>query len=224
MAKDYGYELAKIALDVGAIKLRPNDPFTWASGYRMPIYNDNRLLLGSASHRALVAEGFEYLIGARGIRVDVIAGTATAGIPPATTLADRLKLPLVYIRDKPKEHGMRNQIEGIDGDKSLEGRSALVVEDLISTGGSSFKAVEAARAADGQVSHLFSIFNYGLAEAAKLFSDGNCEVHSLLWYPALLEVAKVEGRIIPADMAVLEEWRLDPFNWGEKRGFPKKQK
>lgn len=224
MTTDYGTRLAKIALDIGAIKLKPNDPFTWASGYRMPIYNDNRLLLGKASYRALVAEGFEGLMREEGIRADVIAGTATAGIPPATTLADRLQLPLVYIRDKPKDHGMRNQIEGIDGDKSLEGRSTLVVEDLISTGGSSFKAVEAARAADGRVSHLVSIFNYGLAEAAKLFADGACRVHSLLWYPTLLEVAKADGRITPADVAVLEDWRADPFNWGEKRGFVKKQK
>lgn len=224
MAKDYGSRLAKIALDIGAIKLRPEDPFTWASGYRMPIYNDNRLLLGNAGHRALVAEGFDAVMREKGVKVEVIAGTATAGIPPATTLADRLRLPLVYIRDKPKDHGMRNQIEGIDGDKNLEGRATVVVEDLISTGGSSLKAVEAAQRADGKVEYLLSIFNYGLDEAALLFKGADCKVESLLWYPTLLAVAKEEGRIDQEQVRVLEEWRADPFNWGAKRGFPKKEK
>src|SRR3989338_966104 len=142
---DYGTELAKIALKIGAIKLNTEVPFKWASGYFMPIYNDNRLLLGDAKHRQLVAEGLEHVIKTHQIPYDIIAGTSTAGISPATTLADKLGVPLIYIRDKPKDHGLRNQIEGIDSDSDLNGKTVVVVEDLISPGGSSLKAVQAVR-------------------------------------------------------------------------------
>src|SRR4051812_31780610 len=116
---DYARELARTALELGAIKLNPAEPFTWASGYRMPIYNDNRILLSQASSRKLVAEAFAAILKNRSIAFDVVAGTATAGIPHATTLADLLGMPLVYVRDKPKDHGMRNQIEGIAATENL---------------------------------------------------------------------------------------------------------
>ena len=216
---DYGVKLAKIALEIKAIKLRPENPFEWASGYFMPIYNDNRLLLGNAQHRQLVAEGLEQLIRVHQIPYDFIAGTSTAGISPGTTLADRLGVPFMYIRDKPKDHGLRNQIEGIDAESNLIGCKVLVVEDLISTGGSSLKAVQAVRNARGQADHILSIFNYGLPEAEQLFADARCQIHSLLTYEVLLRVAKEKNYITPDQTRMLEEWRSDPFVWGEKHGF-----
>ncbi len=218
---DYARELAKIALRIGAIKLNPEKPFRWASGYYMPIYNDNRLLLGKAEHRQLVSEGLEHLLKTQQIPVDIIAGTSTAGISPGTTLADKLELPFIYIRDKPKDHGLRNRIEGLDGEETLQGKRVVVVEDLISTGGSSLKAVQAVRDILGMVHHLVSIFNYGLSEAAELFADAHCEVHSLLSYDVLLQVAREEEKISAEQLDMLEEWRKYPFNWGEKHGYPR---
>ncbi|MBI4148123.1 orotidine 5'-phosphate decarboxylase [Candidatus Woesearchaeota archaeon] len=218
---EYGTELAKIALNIKAIKLNPKHPFKWASGFFMPIYNDNRLLLGKPVHRQFVAEGFEHIIRTNKIPYDLIGGTSTAGISPGTTLADRLHVPFIYIRDKPKDHGLRNMIEGIDSDSTLDGKICVIVEDLISTGGSSLKAVQAVRNARGTVNHMLSIFNYGLPEATQQFADAECTVHSLLTYDVLLRTAKEQGTITADDVRMLEEWRADPFNWGAKHGFPK---
>ena len=140
---DYSKKLAHIALEIGAIKLNPQNPFTWASGYRMPVYNDNRLLLGNAEHRLLIAEGFQDILRRENIHADAVVGTATAGIPHATTLANLLRTPLVYVRSSPKGHGMENLIEGV----LTKSQNVVVVEDLISTGDSSLKAVEAVRKA-----------------------------------------------------------------------------
>src|SRR3989338_5817616 len=145
--------IAKTSLEIGAIKLNTEKPFRWASGYQMPIYNDNRMLLGNAAVRRMIAEGFKALLLENRIRADIVAGTSTAGIPHATTLADSLKKPMIYIRDKPKDHGLRNLIEGIDCDSDLYGKQVVVIEDLISTGGSSVKAVIAVRNTGGRVDH-----------------------------------------------------------------------
>ena len=167
----FGIELAKRALKIQAIKINPERPFQWASGYFMPIYNDNRMLLYDPSTRKLIAEGFSQIIKRKKIKFDVVAGTSTAGIPHAETLADLLEKPMIYIRDKPKDHGLRNQIEGIDSNKNLFGLEAIVVEDLVSTGGSSLKAVHAVRNARGKVRFMFSIFNYGFPEIEQEFRE-----------------------------------------------------
>src|SRR3989344_682712 len=139
---DYASRIARAGLEIGAIKLRPDDPFQWASGYRMPIYNDNRQFLFFPRHRRLIIEGFEGILQQRrDISFKIIAGTSTAGIPWGTLLAGELTCPFVYVRDKPKDHGLRNQIEGIGAEKDLEGRTVLLIEDLISTGESSARAV-----------------------------------------------------------------------------------
>lgn len=202
-------DLAHIALEIGAIKLNPENPFIWASGYRMPIYNDNRLLLAKADHRLLVGRGLQTLLTQENIPVDVIAGTATAGIPPATTLANLLQTPLVYVRPKPKEHGMQNQIEGV----LKNGQNVVVVEDLISTGGSALKAVEAVRRAGGTVAHCLCIFNYGFPGAAESFAKANCQLHSLLTFPTLLEYAEQEKAITSEQTALLRDWHKNPFEW-----------
>lgn len=222
----YGEKIAKAGLRIKAIKLNPDKPFQWASGYMMPVYNDNRMFLFFPKYRKLIVDGFKQLIKEGKIPYDIIAGTSTAGISPGTSLADGLKCPFVYIRDKPKDHGLKNQIEGIDSEKDLEGRKIILIEDLISTGGSSARAVQAVRNANGKIDYCLSIFNYGLDKAVQAFNslDPKCEVRSLLTYDILLEVAKKTGYLTEKQVRLLEEWRADPFNWGEKHGFPRIEK
>lgn len=218
---DYGKEIAKAGLDIKAIKLRPDDPFTWASGFRMPIYNDNRMFLFNDEDRKLITKGFYDLASDLGF--SVIAGTSTSGIPWGTLLANKFKSPFIYVRDKPKDHGLKNQIEGIDAESDLGGHVAILIEDLISTGGSSARAVQAIRDANGTCNYCLSIFDYGLDKAVQAFGNLNpkCEVKSLLTYETLLETAKETGYINDQQTEMLAEWRADPFGWGEKYGFPK---
>jgi len=224
--RDYGKEIAKAGLEIKAIKLNPDNPFTWASGFQMPIYNDNRMFLGSYDNRRLIATAFLDLFQENGIKLNTIAGTSTAGISPATTLADLIQSPLIYVRDKPKDHGLKNQIEGIDAESDLENKDVILVEDLISTGGSSARAVQAIRNANGECNYCVSIFNYGLDKATQAFDqlDPKCHVRSLLTYDKLLEIAKETGYVNDQQVTMLAEWRADPFGWGEKHGFPKVEK
>lgn len=220
MTINYAKALAQVALEIKAIKLSPKQPFTWASGYRMPIYNDNRMLLGNYEHRALVASGFESLIAQEKLDFSVVAGTVTAGISPGTTLADRLKKPFIYVRDKAKGHGLQNRIEGI-----LEkGQKVLMIEDLVSTGGSVISAIEGVREQGGIVDHCFSIFSYGLETAEQQFADIGVKLRSVLSFPELLACAKESAYITAEEEAMLADWRKDPFAWGEKNGFPKVEK
>jgi len=225
---DYAREIAKAGLNIGAIKLNPKNPFTWASDYRMPIYNDNRMFLFSPSNRRLVEDALEDFVryNIKDSSRMVIAGTSTAGIPWGTTLADRLESDFVYVRDKPKDHGLRNQIEGIDPESDLNGRQVLLIEDLVSTGGSSIKAVQAIRDAKGDCRHCISIFNYELNGTAELFNNLNppCKLQALLTYAMLIETARDENYILSEQVEMLEEWRKDPFNWGERHGFPRVDK
>ena len=214
----FSEEIAKISIETGAIQLNPETPFLWASGYRMPIYNDNRLLLGNSKHRQLIAEGFNDIITSKEIEVDVIAGTATAGIPPATSLADMLKTPLIYIRPNPKEHGMKNQIEGVLRDN----QKVVLIEDLISTGGSALKAVAAIRKAGGKVDHCLSIFSYGFEKAIKQFENEGCQLHHLLNFKALILLAREHKSVSNEQFSLLQSWHEDPFNWGNKNGFADK--
>jgi orotate phosphoribosyltransferase len=220
---DIGRAIARLGLEIGAIKLRPDDPFRWASGYRMPVYNDNRMFLFHPQARRTIAKGFAALIEERKIAPDVVAGTATAGIPHGALLADLLSLPYIYVRDKPKAHGLRNRIEGLDADSDLGGRRVVVIEDLISTGGSSAQAVQAVRDANGIGNWCLSIFGYGLERAAEQFAglDPPCEFESLLTFPVLLDEARGGGFLAPEQIVLLEAWRKDPFGWGERNGFPR---
>lgn len=220
---DVGRRIAEQGLRIGAIKLNPDDPFRWASGYRMPIYNDNRMFLFHPEARRTIARGLADIVEEEGIAPEVVAGTATAGIPHGALLADLLDLPYIYIRDKPKAHGLKNRIEGLDADSDLGGRKVVVIEDLISTGGSSARAVEAVREANGIANWCLSIFSYGLDKADEQFAalDPPCAFTSLLTFPLLLDVARTGGLLSDEQIAVLDEWRQDPFGWGEAHGFPK---
>tara|TARA_Y100000310_G_scaffold142028_1_gene141443 strand:- start:1558 stop:2313 length:756 start_codon:yes stop_codon:yes gene_type:complete len=228
-----GEIIAKAALEMGAIQLNPEKPFEWASGYRMPIYNNNRLFLSYPEYRALVKESFREILELEGIDHDIIAGTVTAGIPWAALLADSFEQPMIYVRDEPKSHGLKTQIEGIDKGSDLGNSRVVLIEDLISTGGSSARVVQAIRDANGNCVYCLSIFDYGLDMSKEIFGgekpydrEGHklewpCEVRSLLNYHTLLEVAKSEGHIDDQQSEMLEEWRRDPFAWGENHGFPR---
>ena len=192
----------------------------------MPIYNDNRMFLFFPEMRQVIAQGLADIITSKGINAEVVAGTATAGIPHGAILADLLSLPYIYIRDKPKGHGLKNRIEGIDAESDLGGRKVVVIEDLISTGGSSARAVEAVREANGDCNWCLSIFSYGFEKAAEQFEalDPPCAFDSLLTFPILLDVARTGGFLSDDQITLLSEWRGDPFGWGEKHGFPKADK
>ena len=215
---NFSKEIAKISLDTGAIKLDSKNPFLWASGYLMPIYNDNRLLLGSSKHRQLITESFRSIINDKNIATDVIAGTATAGIAPATSLANLMETPLIYVRPSPKDHGMENQIEGIlHADQKV-----VVIEDLVSTGGSALKAINAIREAGGQVEHCLSIFGYGFKKATEQFKNAKCQLHQLIDFKELMVQAKKNKTISDDQFLMLQTWHNDPFNWGNKNSFTAK--
>jgi len=219
-------QIATAALEINAIKLATDTPFLWASGYYMPIYNDNRMFLFFPKYRDLIISSFIELIDSLELKPEVIAGTSTAGIPHATLLAEELELPMVYIRDKPKGHGLKNQIEGIDAESDLQRKNVLVIEDLISTGGSSARAVQAVRDANGIVTHCLSIFSYGLDKAVNAFSDLPEEtiVKSLLDYNVLLNIAFEKEYLTKDQVELLKDWRTDPFGWGEKNEFSQEKK
>lgn len=212
--KDMNIEqsLASKLLSIKAIKLSPSDPFTWASGLRSPIYCDNRLSLSYPEVRNMIKNSFKKIIEKHEYDVDIIIGVATAGIPHGALLADCLDLPFAYVRSKSKGHGRQNIIEG----QVKEGMNAIVVEDLISTGGSCLKAVDVLREINVNVVNVFSIFTYNLDEATENFSAAKCSYLSLTNYPSLLETAKSDGTISDEDYVILKEWYKSPQSWSQE--------
>ncbi len=207
---DTSRQIARRLLEVGAVKLQPRDPFTWASGLRSPIYCDNRVLLSFPEIRSEIVTALA--VAASGIPdVQGIAGVATAGIPHGTLLADRLGLPFVYVRSSAKEHGRRNQIEG----RLQPGVRYLVVEDLISTGGSSLQAVEVLRRAGVTVAATLAIFTYQFPSAQRAFARAEVSLRTISHYGALLEVATASEEISPEEANTLADWRKDPRAWSE---------
>lgn len=204
-------QVAEQLLEIKAVFLKPNDPFTWASGIKSPIYCDNRLTLGFPKVRQFIAESLAEKIKETFGEVDVVAGTATAGIPHAAWVSDLLDLPMVYVRSKAKEHGKGNQIEGL----IAKGQKVVVIEDLISTGGSSLKAVEALEEAGAEVLGIVAIFTYGLDKGKKLLAESNTKLITLTNYDELIEVALNKDYVTAEDMATLKEWKKSPENWGK---------
>ncbi|MDT8859089.1 orotate phosphoribosyltransferase [Alkalihalobacillus sp. MEB130] len=197
-------QIAKHLLDIGAVHLRPNDPFTWTSGIKSPIYCDNRLTLSFPAVRKEIISGFASLL--EKVEVDVIAGTATAGIPHAALLADQLDLPMVYVRGSAKGHGKQNQIEG----KIEKGQKVVLVEDLISTGGSVIQAAEALRESGAEVVAIVAIFTYEFQKAYDALEEADLPTYVLTSYSTLLSVAKEQGTITSDQENRLNEWRKDP--------------
>ena len=203
-------QIAGRLLEIGAVKLRAEDPFTWASGWRSPIYCDNRVVLSFPKVRTEVIDGM-VTAAEKFTNLDGIAGVATAGIPHGALLADRLGLPYIYIRSKSKEHGRQNQIEG----NLQQGGRYLMIEDLISTGGSVLQACDALRQGGGTVAGVLAIFTYQFPQAATAFENAQVEFATLSNYTALLEVAVDNGTISADTVATLKSWREAPGEWGK---------
>lgn len=222
---DFGREIARAALRINAVTLRPRNPFEWDSGYKMPVYNDNRLFLGYPEYRELLTNAFLALIVSEAVPHDFIAGVATGGIAYGMMLADRLKTPFVYIRETRKEHGRERLIEGIHTDEVLDGKQVLVIEDLISTGGSAIRAVQAVTAVGGICENCLSIFGYGFEETNAKFKAAipECTVRSLLTFDILLDVLKASGTYTEEELEALKDWSRDPFNWAQRHGFTQKK-
>lgn len=203
-------QVAEKLLQIQAIKLSPASPFTWASGWKSPIYCDNRTVLSYPYIRDYIKSELCNTVFETFPDAAVIAGVATAGIPHGAMVADQLKLPFIYVRSKPKEHGMGNMIEGV----LQPGQPVVVVEDLISTGKSSLEAVQAIRAAGGEVIGMVSIFNYGFDVAVKAFEQAGVPFRSLSNYNAMIELAVEKGLVSADDQETLQAWRNAPDVWG----------
>jgi orotate phosphoribosyltransferase len=206
---DKALKVAEFLLQIKAVKLQPNDPFTWASGIKSPIYCDNRVTLSYPNIRTFIRQEYaETLVEAFG-KPDVIAGVATGGIAQGALVAQELGLPFIYVRSEAKKHGMGNQIEGY----FEEGQKVVVIEDLISTGGSSLKAVDALRDANLDVKGLVAIFTYGFKAAELNFQNAKCPYRTLTNYDILLDHAKEASLISEDEARSLLEWKSDPQSW-----------
>lgn len=205
----FARELAKSLLEINAVVLRPNNPFTWSSGWHSPIYCDNRLTLRYPEIREQISEHFTGFITKNYPDVDVITGTATAGIPHASWVAQKTKKPLAYVRAKAKAYGLGNQIEGgVD-----KGQSTIVIEDLISTGGSAMSVIDALQFIGANVTAVLSIFTYGFDKAARHFDKLDIPVYCLTDYTTLIDVALEMGAIHESDLELLNAWRKHPSTW-----------
>ena len=205
LKKDFAQRL----LDIKAIKLQPNDPFTWASGWKSPFYCDNRKTLSYPALRNYVKLELTHAVLEHFAEAEAIAGVATGAIPQGTLVADALNLPFVYIRNKPKDHGLENLIEG----ELQPGTKVVVVEDLISTGGSSLKAVEAVRKSGSEVIGMVASYTYGFPIARQAFEEAGVQLITLTDYEHVVAKALETGYIAESDVALLNEWRKDPSNW-----------
>jgi orotate phosphoribosyltransferase len=202
--------IANKLLQINAIKLNPANPFTWASGWNSPIYCDNRKTLSYPEVRNAICDGFVKAIKEKYPQVEVIAGVATGAIAHGMLVADRLRLPFVYVRSAPKSHGLANQIEG----DYKPGQKLVVIEDLISTGMSSLAAVDALRDAGCHVLGLLAIFSYQFDQASNSFEKAGVEFSTLSNYTALIETALEQGSISSAELELLKTWRQNPEEWG----------
>ena len=202
--------IAEKLLQINAIKLSIDKPFTWASGWKSPIYCDNRKILSFPFVRDFVKSEMCNVIFQSFENAEIIAGVATAGIPWGAMAADQLKLPYIYVRPKAKEHGLGNQIEGF----YEAGKRVVVIEDLVSTGKSSLQVVDVLRNAGLEVEGMISIFNYGFEEAKKAFEKYGLTLKSLTDYDSLVELAIAQKSISESDQKNLSTWRKDPSNWG----------
>ncbi|CCY35751.1 orotate phosphoribosyltransferase [Coprobacter secundus] len=205
--------LAEKLLKISAVKLQPSNSFTWASGWKSPIYTDNRRTLSYPTLRTFIKVELCRLIMENFEGVDAIAGVATGAIAQGALVADELGLPYVYVRSAPKDHGLENLIEG----NLIPGQKVVVIEDLISTGGSSLKAVEAIRSAGCEVIGMAAIFTYGFPIAIERFKEAKVKLLTLSNYNAVLEVALETNYIAEEDLATLHEWRTDPSIWNPNK-------
>lgn len=202
-------QIASELLDIKAVYLKPEEPFTWASGIKSPIYTDNRMTLSYPETRTLIENGFVDQIKEHFPEVEVIAGTATAGIPHGAIIADKMNLPFAYIRSKPKDHGAGNQIEG----RVVNGQKMVIIEDLISTGGSVLDAVAAAKREGADVLGVAAIFTYELPKATENFEKADMKLVTLSNYSELIKVAKAQGYINEDGLNLLKKFKENQETW-----------
>lgn len=202
---------AEKLLHIKALKVMPDQPFTWASGWKSPVYCDNRKILSYPHVRDYVKSELANTILEHFPDAEALAGVATAGIPHGTLASDLLRLPFVYVRSKPKGHGLSNQIEGV----LTAGQKVVVIEDLVSTGMSSLEAVEALRQAGAEVIGMCALFTYGFPQATEAFEKANVKLVTLSDYNALIGVAEAQGIVKADDLEKLAQWRLAPSTWGQ---------
>jgi orotate phosphoribosyltransferase len=205
----YSKKTAEFLLQINAIKLQPSNPFTWASGWKSPIYCDNRKTLSFPEVRSFIRDSFSSLVKELYPETQLIAGVATGAIAHGALVADKLGLPFVYVRSGAKEHGLGNQIEGY----FEPSQKVVVIEDLISTGGSSLNAVRSLREAGCTVLGMVAIFTYEFKKASDAFATENCSLNTLSNYSVLIDTAVSSGYIGQAEVETLKKWRLDPANW-----------
>ncbi|HEU4718060.1 MAG TPA: orotate phosphoribosyltransferase [Bacteroidia bacterium] len=203
-------KVAQFLLQIKAVKLQPKQPFTWASGWKSPIYCDNRKTLSYPKIRTFIRQQFVQVIGQNFSQPDVIAGVATGAIAQGVLVAEEMGLPFVYVRPEPKKHGLGNLIEG----EIKPGQSAVVIEDLISTGGSSLRAVDALREAGCEVKGMAAIFTYGFSTAADAFKKANVNLVTLSDYSSLIRQALKDDFVSEDELETLEAWRNNPASWG----------
>ena len=201
--------VAEKLLQVNAIKLNIKEPYTWASGWKSPIYCDNRKVLSFPFIRDFIKSEMCNVVFAKFPEADLLAGVATAGIAWGAMTADQLKLPYIYVRPKPKEHGLGNQIEGF----YEKGQKTVVIEDLVSTGKSSLQVVDVLKQAGLDVVGMVSIFTYGFPVAAEAFAKYGIQYHSLTNYASFIELAQQKGTVSAAEQEILLKWKDDPANW-----------
>jgi orotate phosphoribosyltransferase len=210
--EEYSKIIAEYLLQIKAIKLQPSNPFTWASGWKSPIYCDNRKTLSFPEVRSFIRDSFASAVGALYPGAEMIAGVATGAIAHGALAADKLGLPFIYVRSEAKEHGLGNQIEG----SFQKGQKVVVIEDLVSTGGSSLNAVRALRNAGCEVSGMIAIFTYEFKKASDAFRTENCKLDTLCSYSVLIDTALRTGYIGDSEVETLKKWRVDPASWGTK--------
>lgn len=207
--KDRALKVAEFLLQIKAVKLQPNSPFTWASGWKSPIYCDNRITLSFPAIRTYIRQGYADAILEHFGKPDIIAGVATGGIAQGALVAQELGIPFIYVRSSAKAHGMGNQIEG----HFEKGQRVVVIEDLISTGGSSLKAVKDLKEAGLEVKGLVAIFTYGFDIAIKNFVNAECPFVTLTDYDHLIDQALKSDYVTSSDVDSLREWKINPENW-----------
>ena len=209
MMQDSAKKVAESLLQIKAIKLNPTNPFTWASGWHSPIYCDNRKILSYPAVRKQVYEAFAELITEKYPQADIVAGVATGAIAHGVLAAEKLGKPFIYVRSAPKSHGLTNQVEG----EFHPGDKVVVIEDLISTGGSSLSAVEALRNAGCEVLGMVAIFTYGFPTAEENFARAGVALDTLSIYYSLIELAREQDYVHEDQLETLRQWRRDPANW-----------
>ncbi|MFA9215346.1 MAG: orotate phosphoribosyltransferase [Candidatus Methylacidiphilales bacterium] len=211
LSENTAAKVAEYLLQINAIKLKPNEPFTWASGWKSPIYCDNRVSLSYPEARNFIKKALGQIIKEQFSEVEAIIGVATAGIAPGALAADELNLPFGYVRSEAKKHGMGKQIEG----DIAPNTKVVVIEDLVSTGKSSLQVVETLKTYGCQVLGMASIFTYGFDEAQQAFDKADCKYVSLSNYQTLIQIAIDKGIVLPEQLALLNDWRKSPSTWNQ---------